>query len=114
MIVLIAATVGCAIANAFEAGAKIARARFVLQNCAEVGVSAKWLPYLAALEAAGVVGLVAGLLGRPGIGLAAATGLVLFFLGAVGAHVRARAFHNIAFPAAFLGLAVAALGHFLP
>jgi DoxX-like protein len=112
MIVLLAATVGCAVANAFEVAAKIARARFVLRNSAEVGVSAKWLPYLATLEAAGAVGLAAGLLGRPGIGLAAAIGLVLFFLGAVGAHVRARVWHNIAFPVVFLALAVASLGYF--
>ena len=41
--------------------------------------------------------------------MAAATGLVLFFLGAVAAHVRARVFHNIAFPAAYLVLALGSL-----
>jgi hypothetical protein len=43
------------------------------------------------------------------IGIAAAIGLVLFFIGAVAAHVRARVFYNIAFPGAFLALAVASL-----
>ena len=110
MIVLV---IACVAANAFEVAAKLARARFVLDNAAEVGVGRTWIPYLATLEAAGAVGLTAGLLGVPFIGLAAAVGLVLFFIGAVGAHVRARVFHNIAFPAAFLVLAVAALAYFV-
>ena len=110
MIVLV---IACVVANAFEVGAKAARARFMLRNAAEVGVDERWIPSLAVLEGAGVVGLVAGLLGVPIIGLAAAIGLVLFFVGAVGAHIRARVFHNIAFPAVFLGLAVAALGYFV-
>ena len=38
---------------------------------------------------------------------AGAVGLVLFFTGALAAHVRARAFHNIAFPGAFFALATA-------
>ena len=42
-------------------------------------------------------------------GIAAAAGLVLFFVGAVAAHVRARVFHNIAFPAGYLALNAAAL-----
>ena len=46
------------------------------------------------------------------LGLAAAIGLVLFFVGAVAAHVRARVFHNIAFPLAFLALASASAAHF--
>jgi hypothetical protein len=112
MTLLLAATLACVAANAFEVLAKLTRARFVVQNAAEVGVGERWIPYLATLEGAGVAGLVAGLLGVPLLGLAAAIGLVLFFVGAVGAHVRARVFHNIAFPAVFLGLAVAALGHF--
>lgn len=113
MTALLVATVVCVLANAFEVGAKVVRARFITQNAAEVGVGGEWIPYLAVLEGAGVVGLVLGLLGVPFIGLAAAVGLVLFFVGAVAAHVRARVFHNIAFPAAFLCLAVASLGHFV-
>ena len=110
MIVLV---IACVAANAVEVAAKLARARFVLDNAAEVGVRRNWIPYLAALEAAGVLGLAAGLLGVPFIGPAAAVGLVLFFIGAVGAHVRAWVFHNIAFPAVFLALAVAALAYFV-
>ncbi|MFG1837245.1 DoxX family protein [Micromonospora sp. NPDC049175] len=110
--VLLGATILCALANGFEVVAKAIRADFVLRNCAEVGLSTRWIPYLALLEGAGVVGLVLGLLGVRLIGLAAAVGLVLFFVGALLAHVRARVFHTIAFPAVFLVLAVAAVPHF--
>lgn len=34
--------------------------------------------------------------------------LVLFFIGALGAHIRARAFCNVAFPGLYLLLAMAA------
>jgi hypothetical protein len=75
-------------------------------------VARRWIRYLAVLEGSGVTGLALGLLGLSMIGLAAAVGLVLFFVGAVAAHVRARVFHNIAFPLVFLFLAADALGHF--
>jgi hypothetical protein len=38
---------------------------------------------------------------------AAAAGLVLFFVGAVVTHLRARVFYNIAFPGAYLGMSAA-------
>jgi DoxX-like family len=47
-----------------------------------------------------------GLLGVRLLGVAAAIGLALFFTGAVATHVRARAFHNIAVPGIYLGLAI--------
>ncbi|ONK14036.1 DoxX family protein [Streptomyces sp. MP131-18] len=109
---LLLATIGCVLANAFEVAAKVMRAQFVIQNATEAGVERKWIPHLAVLEGAGTAGLVLGLFGMRPIGLAAAVGLVLFFVGAVGAHIRARVFHNIAFPAVFLCLAIAALVHF--
>jgi uncharacterized membrane protein YjjP (DUF1212 family) len=74
-----------------------------------VGLPQTWLPWLATLKAAGAAGLLLGLLGVPVIGAAAATGLVLFFVGAIAAHIRARVHHNILFPACYLGLAVASL-----
>lgn len=102
----------CVAANAFEVVAKLAGARFVRRNSEEVGVPWRWIPALAAVEGAGTAGLIAGLVWWPGLGLAAAIGLVLFFVGAVGAHVRARVLHNIAFPGTFLLLAIAACGYF--
>lgn len=98
--------------NAAIAAADFARARFVLANADEVGLPRNWLPWLAALKAAGAAGLAVGLLDLPLarlLGVAAATGLVLFFAGALAAHVRARVFHNIAFPGGYFALAVASL-----
>ncbi len=39
----------------------------------------------------------------------AGAGLVLFFVGAVAAHIRARVYYNIAFPGGYLAMAAAAL-----
>ncbi|MEV3890914.1 DoxX family protein [Streptomyces anulatus] len=110
--VLLIATVICAVANASDAVASYTRAPFVLANSAEVRVPPAALPYLATLKLAGAVGLLIGLIGVPWLGLAAGAGLIAFFVGAVLAHVRARVFHNFAFPAGFLLLAVAATVHF--
>ena len=63
---------------------------------------------LGTLKRAGALGLLVGL-GLPVIGIAAATGLVLYFIGAVIAHLRARVLYNIAFPGAYLGLSAASL-----
>ncbi|PRC49409.1 transmembrane invasion protein [Mycobacterium sp. ITM-2017-0098] len=105
-------TIACVIANAGVAVADFSRARFVLANSAEVGVAPRWIPYLAALKLAGAVGLLVGLVAAPWLGVAAATGLVMFFIGAVAVHVRTRVLHNLAFPLTFLVLAVAALAYF--
>ncbi len=45
----------------------------------------------------------------PGLPIAAAIGLICFFIGAITAHIRARVFYNVAFPGAYLALAVACL-----
>ncbi|MFD9545277.1 DoxX family protein [Streptomyces sp. NPDC060022] len=111
--VLIIATVGCVVANAFIAIADYARAPFVLANSAEVGVPPGAVPYLATLKLAGAVGLLVGLLGVHRLGLAAGIGLTAFFIGAVLAHVRARVFYNIIFPGGYLLLAVAGTGFFV-
>jgi hypothetical protein len=95
--------------NAGIAAADFARIPFVLKNSAEVDVPQSWIPPLASLKAAGAAGLLLGLLGVPYLGTAAAVGLVLFYVGAVITHVRARVLYNIAFPAGFLALAVATL-----
>jgi hypothetical protein len=75
-----------------------------------VGVPESWLTNLGLLKAAGAAGLLLGLLGVPLIGPAAATGLVLFFVGAVITHLRARDYSpSLGFPLTYLLLAVAAL-----
>lgn len=107
--VFVAVTVTTAIVTAGIAIADIVPAGFVLANSAEVGVPQSWLPALGAAKLAGAIGLVAGLLGLPALGIAAATGLVLFFVGAVVTHLRARVLYNIAFPGAYLLLSTASL-----
>ncbi|WP_406504144.1 DoxX family protein [Streptomyces sp. NBC_00212] len=102
-------TVITIVANAAIAGADFAKARFVLDNMAEVGLPPSSLPAFAVLKAAGAVGLALGLLGVRLLGIAAAVGLVLFFLGAVVRHVQTRVYHNMAFPGTFLALSVASL-----
>ncbi|BBX35181.1 hypothetical protein MMAG44476_02320 [Mycolicibacterium mageritense DSM 44476 = CIP 104973] len=101
-----------AAANAAMALADLIGARFVLANSAEVGVPRTWVPTLGLLKAAGAAGLLVGMFAVPPIGFAAAVGLTAFFIGAVATHLRARVFYNIAFPTAFLVLAVLSLGAF--
>jgi hypothetical protein len=74
----------------------------------QVGVPQSWLAPLGVLKGAGAAGLLLGLLGLRSLGTAAAIGLVVFFAGALATHVRARVFHNIAFPGAFFAPATAA------
>jgi hypothetical protein len=61
------------------------------------------------VKLAGAAGLIVGLLGLRALGIAAAVGLVLFFVGAVATHLRAQVLYNIAFPGAFLCLSAASL-----
>jgi hypothetical protein len=100
-VITVVVTAGIAVADYIPAG-------FVLANSAEVGVPRSWLPMLGTLKLAGAVGLVAGL-AVPAIGIAAAVGLVLFFIGAIVTHIRAGVLYNIAFPGAYLVLATASL-----
>jgi hypothetical protein len=73
-----------------------------------VGVPARYFPLLAALEVAGAVGIVAGLWLAP-LGVAAAIGLVAYFIGAVAGHLRVRDLKNLAMPLPPLVLAIAVL-----
>jgi hypothetical protein len=100
-------TVITIVASVYATVVDLAQARFVLANMDDVGAPRSWLRPLAALKGAGAAGLLLGLLGVWPLGLAAAIGLVLFFAGALAAHVRARVFHNIAVPGAYFALAVA-------
>ncbi|MFD7028953.1 DoxX family protein [Streptomyces sp. NPDC059917] len=81
------------------------RAEPVLTNMRAVSVPDSWLPRLAALKAAGAVGLVGGLWSTP-LGIAAATGVTLYFIGAVITHLRVK--HYELAPAAVLTLISAA------
>ena len=96
-----------AAANIFSATLDFIRFKQVLINMAKAGVPESWITMLGILKAAGAVGLLIGI-GVPLIGMAAAIGLILFFVGAIITHLRA---HDYSFGLAvvFLLLAVAAL-----
>lgn len=100
-------TLLAAAANSYAATTDIVRSEQILANMTRLGTPHSWLYPLCALKAAGAVGLLVGI-GVPLIGIAAAAGLVLYFVGAIVAHVRVR-WYALAFPAAFLLLAVGSL-----
>ena len=65
-----------------------------------VGVPLGYFPVLAGCEFAGALGLVVGIWSPP-TGIMAGIGMVLYFIGAVVAHLRVRDFKGIG-PAAFM------------
>ena len=95
-------------ASTFVAVANFMRLEFVLTTAARVRVSQSWITKLGTLNAAAAFGLLLGLLGWPLIGTAAAGGLVLYFVGAIVAHLRVRDY-SIGPAVAFLLLATATL-----
>lgn len=58
------------------------------------GLPRQWAPVLGALLAAGTVGLLLGL-AVPLLGTLAACGLVLYFIGAITAHLRVSSRHIV-------------------
>jgi uncharacterized membrane protein YphA (DoxX/SURF4 family) len=72
-----------------SAGAKFAKYSPVMDTMATVGFPQDKVWLLAVAEIAGGVGLVVGLFWWP-IGIAAAIGVILYFIGAVGSHVRVK------------------------
>jgi len=100
-------TLLAAAANIFSAALDFIRYKQILINMARVGVPDSWITILGTLKAAGAIGLLIGL-GVPLIGTAAAAGLVLFFVGAIITHLRARDY-SFGLAVVFLLLAVAAL-----
>ncbi|MGH7193517.1 MAG: DoxX family protein, partial [Candidatus Saccharimonadales bacterium] len=72
-----------------------------------VRVSRKWMRPLGMLLTLGAIGLAVGLI-VPAVGIAAASGLVLYFICALGAHLRAHD-RAVGGAATFLLLALAVL-----
>ena len=100
-------TILAAAANIFSAALDFIRYKPILINMAKVGVAESWITTLGILKGAGALGLLIGV-GVPAVGIAAAAGLVLFFIGAIITHLRG---HDYSFGMAivFLLLAIAAL-----
>ena len=105
-IVLIILATLLGIAATGSALAKLSRQARVVESMHSVGVKDNQIPILAVLELLGAVGLLVGIWFAP-IGVLAAFGLTLYFLGAVIAHVRAKTPFGEAVPA--LALAIIAL-----
>jgi uncharacterized membrane protein YphA (DoxX/SURF4 family) len=73
-----------------------------------VGVPARAFPVLAGLELAGAAGILIGLWAQP-LGIAAAVGLVLYFIGALTGHLRVGDTKNLTMPLPPLVLSIAVL-----
>ncbi|MGA8673735.1 MAG: DoxX family protein [Candidatus Acidiferrales bacterium] len=82
-------TIIAAIANSYAPANDFIRPKWLLANMTKLGVHESWLTKLGLLKAAGAVGVLAGIR-VPLIGIAAAVGLVLFFVGAIITHLRSR------------------------
>jgi hypothetical protein len=81
-------SIGLAALFAITGSAKLLRAPWTLAAARRLGCSENAFRAIGALEAAAVMGLLAGLLWGP-LGIAAAVGLVALLVGAVIAHRRA-------------------------
>ncbi len=97
-----------AAANAYAATNDFTRPAWILANMKRLGIEERWLPTLGILKALGALGLLVGI-SIPWIGVAAAAGLVLFFVGAMITAVRAHWYGHVPFPLVWLALAVVAL-----
>jgi uncharacterized membrane-anchored protein len=104
----VAVAVVAAAMNIWAASLDFRRAEQAVANAAKVEVPASWLLPLGALKFAGAIGLIAGI-AMPFIGVAAAIGLVLFFVCAIFAHLRVSWYSALPFPIALLLFAAVAL-----
>jgi hypothetical protein len=100
-------TILAALANGYAATLNFAGAKSVKVVADKVQVSRRWMVPFGILLASGALGLLIGF-ALPVLGAAAAIGLVLYFTGALGAHLRVRD-PGIGGAVSFLVLAVAAL-----
>lgn len=87
---------------------KLGHVDAVVATYRRVGVPEDKLNYLAYTLLAGATGLVAGIWWPP-IGVIAATALIVYFVLAIGAHLRSRDSRNAPTPLLYLALAVATL-----
>ena len=108
-IVYLAITILAALANGYAAFLNFAGAESVKVVADRVRVSQDWMIPFGILLAAGAIGLLVGF-AVPELGEAAAIGLVIYFICAISAHIRARdpGFGGAAFFLALAGCALVA------
>jgi hypothetical protein len=87
---------------------KLTRNQQLVDGLTGLGVPLGMFPFLAACEIAGAAGLVIGIWWGP-LGIAAAVGLVLYFVGAVGTHLRKSDYKGTPSPAVLLLASTAVL-----
>ena len=85
---------------------KLLKVPDVMAAMASVGVKPNQVPVLAILEIAGGIGVIVGIWSKD-LGLLSSIALGLYFLGAIGAHVKAKS--KIADSAAAIGIFVIAV-----
>jgi DoxX-like family len=95
------------IVNGYAASLNFVGAKSVKLVADRVQVSNRWMAPLGSLLACGAIGLLVGI-ALPALGIAAAIGLILYFICAVSAHLRVRDW-GIGGALFFLLLAAAAL-----
>jgi uncharacterized membrane protein len=103
----IVVTILAALANGYAASMNFIGAESVKVVADQVQVSQRWMVPFGALLASGALGLLIGL-AVPALGMAAAIGLVAYFVCALGAHIRAHN-RNVGGAVTFLMLALGAL-----
>ncbi|GAB3164192.1 hypothetical protein GCM10027059_19870 [Myceligenerans halotolerans] len=98
-----------ALAAAFSGYSKLARnPQLIEQLTTKLGVPERLIPVLGTLLVAGAVGTVAGIWWAP-IGIAATGCFVLYFLGAVITHLRAKDWPGLGPTGGLMLLSAAAL-----
>jgi hypothetical protein len=97
-----------ALGLAMSGRSKLVKEERIVKGMAAVGVPESWFPLLASAELAGALGLLIGIFWAP-LGIAAAIGTVLYFLGAIGFHLRASDFKGLPPAALMLVFGVLAL-----
>jgi hypothetical protein len=97
-----------ALALLVSAAAKLRRVPQLVDGLTSLGVPLGLFPFLAACEIAGAGGVLIGLW-YPPLGIAATIGLVLYFVGAVSAHLRKSDLKRMPNAAAMLAASGAAL-----
>lgn len=89
--------------------AKFKGVKSVVEAMLHVGVKESQIKLLGILETLGGLGIIAGIWSKP-LGIAATIGMVLYFFGAVVAHIRKKdGFKELAAPTAIFLIAVATL-----
>lgn len=106
-ITYVVVTLLAAAANTYAVVLDFTRNPMILANMEKLSLPMSWIPVLGALKGLAAIGLVAGIF-IPQLRVLTAGCMVLFFVGAILAHLRARDYALVS-PGIFLGLAVAAL-----